>query len=152
MEAWADARECHGSSMRSRRAPAESAIAFHIAGDPPAVRICVRGGAGKKERRYGFPKGQSCRQVIALALPDHRAALRCSAALSVTSSTAAGKSVLSISTVTPDITASSEGYDGKFVTGISALTAPSFFAGDNRLYWNLQYQADFSASYCAALT
>ena len=54
--------------------------------------------------------------------------------------------------MTPDITASSEGYDGKSVTGISAVIALSFFAGDSRLYWNFQYQADFSASYWAALT
>ena len=87
-----------------------------------------------------------------MALPDQSAALRCSAAFRVTSSTAAGNSAFSISTVTPESTASSDGYDGRSEIGISAVIALSVFVGDRRLYWNFQYQAAFSASYCAALT
>ena len=136
----------------SPRAVAESASAFHNTADPPAVRIPSPAARARKTVATDFPSARPAARSLALAFPDQSAALRCSAALSVISSTAAGNSDFSMSTVTPEITASSDGYDGSSVTGIRALTVLSFFAGDKRLYWNFQYQADFSASYCAALT
>ena len=118
----------------SPRAVAESASAFQSTADPPAVRIPSPAARARKTAATDFPSASPAARSLAVALPDQSAALRCSAAFSVTSSTAAGNSDFSISTVTPDITASSEGYDGKSVTGISAVTVLSFLAGDSRLY------------------
>src|SRR5258705_6291552 len=136
----------------SPRAVAESASAFHKTADPPAVFIPSPAARARNTVATDFPRARPAARSLAVALPDQSAAFRCSAALRVTSSTAAGNSVFSISTVTPDMTASSDGYDGSPDIGISAVIELSFFAGDSRLYWNFQYHADLSASYCAALT
>src|SRR5512141_77736 len=136
----------------SPRAVAESASAFHNTADPPAVRMPSDAARARKSVATDFPSARPAARSLAVALPDQSAALRCSAAFSVISASAAGKSVLSISTVTPDITASSDGYDGRSDTGAIAVIDLSFFAGDNRLYKNFQYHAALSASYCAALT
>src|SRR6476646_819399 len=116
----------------SPRAVAEAAIAFHIVGEPPAVRMPSAAARARKTAATDFPTARPAAISLAVALPDQIAALRCSAALSVTSSTAAGKSDLSISTVTPEMTASSEGYEGKSEIGTSDEIALSFFAGNNR--------------------
>jgi hypothetical protein len=99
-----------------------------------------------------LPNATPAAMSLGDALPDHSAALRCSAAFSVISSTAAGNRALSISTVTPDSTASSEGYAGRSVTGTRAMIRLSTLAGEARLYTCFQCHAAFSASYCAALT
>ena len=56
-----------------------------------------------------LPKASPAEISLAVAFPDHRAALRWSPARNVISSTAAGNNNFSISAVTPEITASSEG-------------------------------------------
>src|SRR4029079_16737385 len=93
----------------SPRAVAESASAFHKTGEPTAAFIPSAAALARKTVATDFPSARPAARSLAVALPDQRAAFRCSAALSVISSSAAGKSDLSISTVTPDITASSEG-------------------------------------------
>jgi hypothetical protein len=55
----------------------------------------------------------------------------------VISSIAAGNSSRIISVDTPDSTASSDGYDGRSVVGISAWTPESTREGEGRLYWYL---------------
>src|SRR5687767_8039255 len=107
----------------SPRAVAASASAFHRAVDPPAVRIPSPAARARKTAATDFPSASAAAMSLAVALPDQNAALRCSAAFSVISLTAAGKSVLSISTVTAEITASSDGYDGRSDTGITAVIA-----------------------------
>src|SRR6476661_3340735 len=136
----------------SPRAVAASARLFQRAGDPPAVLIPSPAARPRKTVATDLPSASPAARSLAVALPDHRAALRCSVALRVISSSEAGNKTFSISTVTPEITASSDGYDGKSETGIRALTPASLRAGERRLYWNFQYHAAFSASYCAALT
>ena len=136
----------------SPRAVATSERACHCAGVPTAFFIPSAPARATKMAATDLPRANPAARSLAVALPDQSAALRCSAALSVISSTAAGKSDFSMSTVTPEITASSDGYAGRLEIGMSARTPVSFFAGDSRLYWNFQYHADFSASYCAALT
>src|SRR5687767_3113634 len=131
---------------------AESVSACQSAGLPPAVRMPSFAARAMNAVATALPNATPAAMSLADALPDHSAALRCSAALSVISSTAAGNNALSSSTVTPDSTASSEGYAGRSVIGTSAWTALSTLAGDARLNWYFQNHAALSASYCAALT
>jgi hypothetical protein len=136
----------------SPRAIAASARDFHREGLPPAVRIPSAPARATNAAATALPSARPAAMSLADALPDQSAAFRCSAASSVISSSAAGKSAFSISTVTPDSTASSDGYAGRSDTGINAPMRASTLAGDARLYWYFQYQADLSASACAALT
>ena len=93
----------------SPRAVAASASACHSAGEPPAVRMPSAPARATNTAATACPSARPAAMSLAVAFPDSSAACRCSAAFSVISSTAAGKSSFSISAVTPDITASSDG-------------------------------------------
>src|SRR3989454_430797 len=136
----------------SPRATALSASACHWAALPTAFFMPSAPARAISVAATALPNASPAAISLAAALPDHSATLRCSAARWVISATAAGKRTFSISTVTPDSTASSEGYAGKSPTGINARMPPSIRAGDRRWNWYFQYHAVLSASYWATAT
>src|SRR5882762_7749663 len=93
----------------SPRATALSANAFHWAALPTAFRIPSGPARAINAVATALPRASPAAMSLAAALPDHRAALRSSAARWVISATPAGNRTFRISTVTPDSTASSEG-------------------------------------------
>src|SRR5437762_5111416 len=83
-------------------ATALSANACHWAGVPTAFFMPSAPARVRKTAATDFPSANPAAISLAVARPDQNAALRCSAARSVISATAAGKSTLSISALTPE--------------------------------------------------
>ena len=101
-----DSRLFQGTSPR---AAAASARACHCAGVPAAAPIPSVPARATSTAATALPSASPAAMSLAVARPPRSAASRCSAALRVISSTAAGKRSLSISVETPDSTASSDG-------------------------------------------
>ena len=121
----------HGDlAARHSRRPRER---WKSAGEPAAVRMPSVAARATSTAATAWPSASPAARSLAVALPASSAACRCWPALSVISSTDAGKSSFSISAVTPDTTASSDGYAGRSVAGMSACTPLSTRAGDGRL-------------------
>src|SRR5688572_16953450 len=111
-------------------ATAASSSPFQSALLPPAVPIRSFLARLANNEATDLPKARPLAISLDVALPDHNAASRCSSAFRVISSTAAGNSSFRISAVTPESTASYEGYAGRSVSGIRDLISESVLYGD----------------------
>ena len=98
------------------------------------MRIPSAAARARNTAATDFPSASPAATSLAAALPDQIAAFSCSAAFIVISWSSAGNNYFIISTVTTDNTASSDGYEGRSETGMIAMIALLFFAGDSRLY------------------
>ena len=100
-----------------------------IAGVPPAAFIPSLAARAAKTAATALPRATPAAMSLGEARPERRAACCCSAALALISSTDVGKRSVSKAALTPASTASSEGYEGSPVAGISDLTLESDFEG-----------------------
>ena len=80
-----------------------------------------------------LPRATPAAMSLGEARPERSAACCCSAALALISSTEVGKRRVSRTVLTAASTASSEGYDGMLVVGISDWMLVSTLEGDGRL-------------------
>src|SRR5688572_9437519 len=112
---------------------AVSANACHCGLLPPAVPIRSFLARFVASVATALPNAKPLAISLDVARPDQSAALRWLAACSVISSKAPGKSSFNISAVTPDNTASCEGYAGNPVSGIRDSIPESVMNGEGLL-------------------
>src|SRR5258705_8942064 len=118
----------------SPRAVAPSANACQIAAVPPAALMPSDAARFAMMAATALPRATPAAMSLGEARPERSAACCCSAALALISSTDVGKRRVNRAALTPASTASSDGYDGTLVVGISDLILLSTFEGEGRMY------------------